>query len=204
MLLRDTGRQQANACQQEHRHMKIVAISGSPSATSKTAGLAEYVCRKVRERGVEVSHLRVAGLPPEALLAGRASDPEIARAIELIEAADGIIVATPIYKAAYSGLLKAFIDLLPQFAFADKVVLPLATGGTIAHVLALDYGLRPVLQSLWPRHVVQCYFALDRMIELGDEISIQDDKARADLNRVTGAFVAALTHGCAEAELQTA
>ena len=45
-------------------------------------------------------------------------------------------MATPIYKASYSGVLKAFLDLLPQFAFGGKVVLPLLTGGTAAHVLA--------------------------------------------------------------------
>src|SRR5256885_12419558 len=41
-----------------------------------------------------------------------------------------VVVATPIYKASYSGVLKSFLDLLPQFGLAGKVVLPLATGGT--------------------------------------------------------------------------
>src|SRR5918912_82296 len=47
-------------------------------------------------------------------------------------------------KAAYTGLLKAFLDLLPQYALGGKTVLPLVTGGTPAHVLTVDYALRPV------------------------------------------------------------
>ena len=59
-----------------------------------------------------------------------------------------VIVATPIYKAAYSGLLKVFLDLLPAEALRGKTVLPLASGGSVAHLLALDYALKPVL-SRW-------------------------------------------------------
>ena len=70
------------------------------------------------------------------------------------------------YKAAYSGLLKTFLDVLPQFALRGKVVLPLATGGTIAHVLAIDYALRPVLSSLDPLHVVNGLFVLDKQISV--------------------------------------
>ncbi len=81
-----------------------------------------------------------------------------------VAAADGIVVATPVYKAAYSGLLKTFLDMLPQFALRGKVVLPLATGGSIAHVLAIDYALRPVLSSLDPLHVVNGLFVLDKQI----------------------------------------
>lgn len=173
--------------------MKVVALSGSPSPMSRTAALADYVCTQVGRAGIDLAHVRIADLPPAALLAGDAKDQAIAAAIRQLEAAEGLVIATPIYKAAYSGLLKSFIDLLPQFAFKDKVVLPLATGGTLAHVLALDYGLRPVLQSLWPRHVVRCYFVLDRLIEPGQEAVIRDETVRLELDGVIDAFVGALS-----------
>ncbi|WP_372430482.1 NAD(P)H-dependent oxidoreductase [Janibacter melonis] len=47
-------------------------------------------------------------------------------------------------------MLKTFLDLLPQDALRGKVVLPVATGGSPAHVLSVDYALRPVLASLAP------------------------------------------------------
>lgn len=81
----------------------------------------------------------------------------------LVDETDALVVATPIYQAAYSGLLKTFLDLLPQHAFAGKPVLPLATGGSPAHVLALDYALRPVLTALGAQ-VSQGRFILDRHI----------------------------------------
>jgi pyruvate-ferredoxin/flavodoxin oxidoreductase len=46
----------------------------------------------------------------------------------------------------------AFLDLLPQLGLTGKAVLPLAVGGSIAHVLAIDYGLRPVLCSMAAEH----------------------------------------------------
>jgi len=47
-------------------------------------------------------------------------------------------------------LLKALLDLLPQHALAGKVVCPLVTGGTPAHMLALEDALRPVLALMEP------------------------------------------------------
>jgi FMN reductase len=92
----------------------------------------------------------------------------VARTVTAIEQADGIIIATPIYKASYSGLLKVFLDLLPQFALAGKAVLPIATGGSVAHLLALDYGLRPVLQSMGARHIVQSLFVPESEMQTVD------------------------------------
>jgi len=45
-------------------------------------------------------------------------------------------------------------------------VLPIATGGSIAHVLAIDYALRPVLSSLDPLHIVNGLFVLDKQITI--------------------------------------
>lgn len=137
---------------------KAIAISASPSATSKTAAFADYVLAQLRSDTVETAHLRLRELDGAALLGGNLKNPVIDAAIAQVDEADAVIIATPIFKASYSGLLKAFLDVLPQFALAGKVVVPLATGGSLAHVLALDYALRPVLQSMGARHIVQSFF----------------------------------------------
>jgi FMN reductase len=77
-----------------------------------------------------------------------------------------VVVATPVYKAAYSGVLKVFLDLLPQTGLAGKTVLPLATGGSPNHMLALDYALRPVLQSLGAKHILSGIYATDAQVTL--------------------------------------
>ncbi|WP_338666003.1 NADPH-dependent FMN reductase [Pararoseomonas sp. SCSIO 73927] len=155
--------------------MRVVAISGSPSAHSRTAMLAEQVLAMLEAGGG--SHLRLATLDPAALLAGDATHPSIASATAAVEAADGVIVATPVFKAAYSGLTKAFLDLLPQFALAGKAVLPLATGGSTAHVLALDYALRPVLQFMGARHVVQGVFVANAPVSSDGALALPADVA---------------------------
>jgi FMN reductase len=113
--------------------------------------VSQHVLGLLRSEDLETRFLAVRDLPAEALLRGNTSEPQIADALAAVEQASGIVFATPIFKAAYSGLLKCMLDILPQFALAGKAILPIATGGSVAHVLALDYGLRPVLQSMGAR-----------------------------------------------------
>jgi FMN reductase len=156
--------------------VSIVTISGSPSLPSRSAALAQYVAVRLRARGFELASINVRELPADELLAGRATHAAIAAALREIAAAAAVVVTTPIYKASYSGVLKAFLDVLPQFALSGKVVLPLATGGTLAHVLAIDYALRPVLAALGAQHIVNGLFLLDKTITLGDHgLTIEPD-----------------------------
>lgn len=143
----------------------IVTISGSPSETSRTRGLAEDVQRTLAANGFDVAAIDVRDLPPDDLLHARCESAALRDALGLVARARGVVVLTPVYKAAYSGIMKAFLDLLPQFGLDGKVVLPLATGGTLAHVLAIDYALRPVLLSLGARHVVAGLFVLDKLLD---------------------------------------
>ena len=142
----------------------ILAVSGSPSLNSRTAALVRHVGGRLEEDGHEVRHLAVRDLPAEPLLTANTAHPAIRRAVESVEWADAVIVGTPVYKASYSGLLKTLLDLLPQSALEGRTVLPLATGGSPAHVLALDYGLRPVLTSLGTDSVLRGWFVLDKHV----------------------------------------
>lgn len=131
----------------------VLSVSGSPSVSSRTAKLVRHLDARLAARGHEVVPLDIRTIPAEALLGADFRHPAVVEAAELFDRADGIVIATPVYKAAYSGVLKALLDLLPQYALTGKTVLPLATGGTTAHVLAIDYALRPVLSSMGARHI---------------------------------------------------
>lgn len=171
----------------------VLVISGSPSSTSRTERLARSIAARVAARDVQASLLDVRCLPAEDLLHARFDAPSIVDASARVAAADGIVIATPVYKAAYSGLLKTFLDVLPQFALRGKVVLPLATGGSIAHVLAIDYALRPVLSSLDPLHVVNGLFLLDKQITVLDNGEVQlDPEIDERLNGVVEQFLRGL------------
>lgn len=172
----------------------ILAISGSPSPVSKTARLLRHVTDNLPgPAAYEVRHLAVRDLPAEALLGADVRHPAILSVGEAIAAADGVIVATPVYKAAYSGVLKALLDLLPQYALAGKVVLPLATGGTPAHVLAIDYALRPVLSSMGATHIVAGCFVHDKTIADAEDGGLRlDAAAQTFLDTVVAGFTDAL------------
>ena len=68
------------------------------------------------------------------------------------------------------------LDLLDEKALAGKVVLPIATGGSPAHLLALEYGLKPVL-SLGARHILAGVYATDKQVRVDEagQPHIDDD-----------------------------
>jgi SsuE family FMN reductase len=142
----------------EKKMSTIVFISASRSSVSTTQGLVSHVARRMSGAGHDTQSLVLRDLPAGPLLAGDTSDQRIAAAVTAVGFADAVVVASPVYQSSYSGLLKVFLDLLPQFAFRGKAVLPLLTGGSTAHVLAVDYALRPVLSSLGASHIAQGWF----------------------------------------------
>ncbi|MFZ5894809.1 MAG: NADPH-dependent FMN reductase [Myxococcota bacterium] len=143
----------------------IVTISGSPAAQSRTRQLSEQVALRLRAQQFDVASIDVRDLPPDDLIYASSKSRAIHGALELVERALGVVILTPVYKASFSGVLKTFLDLLPQYGLQGKVVLPLLVGGTNAHVLALDYALRPVLLSLGAQHVVAGLFILDKLLQ---------------------------------------
>ena len=149
--------------------MSILLIAGSPCERSRSAALLEAVGQRLSGRGLDVERLRIRDLSPQALLLADVAHRSVSQAIDQVDRARAIVVGTPVYKAAYSGFLKVFLDLLPQSALKGKLVLPLATGGSPHHMLALDYALRPVLQSLGPRHILPGIYASDAQVTLTPE-----------------------------------
>jgi FMN reductase len=126
--------------------------------------LLHYAGEKLALLGHCYQRLQVRDLPGTALLQADFRNAELAAACALVAQSDAVVIATPVYKAAYSGVLKAFLDLLPQDGLKDKLVLPLATGGSQSHMLALDYALRPVLSALGARHVLPSIYATDAQV----------------------------------------
>ncbi len=154
--------------------MSIVLLGGSPAVPSSSSRLLLHVGERLALRGHRHTRLQVRDLPATALLHADHADPVVARALAAIAATDAVVIATPIYKASYTGILKAFLDLLPQDGLAGKLVLPLATGGAQSHMLALDYALRPVLHALAARHVLSSIYATSEQLGWADGILTLD------------------------------
>ncbi len=176
----------------------VLLVAGSPSERSRSAALLAAVQQRLRERVVRTDRLALRTLDAEALLQADVGHPDVVEAARRVAEAGAIVVATPVYKAAYSGVLKVFLDVLPQSAFKGKTVLPLATGGSPHHMLALDYALRPVLQSLGARLILPGVYATDAQVvvtpegahQLAPELSTRLDDAVDALVAETGAQAA--------------
>ena len=148
--------------------MLVVTLGGSPSQRSRSGVLLEKTRQWLQHKGVEVVSYQVRDFPAEDLLHARFDSPKVIDLLEQVANADGLVIATPVYKASFSGALKTVLDLLPERALAHKVVLPMATGGSIAHMLAVDYALKPVLSALKAQELLHGIFAEDSQIAYGE------------------------------------
>lgn len=147
------------------RPLKLVAVSGAPNAPSKTeALLTQIVARLQQHIRVEVDYVKLSeighllnGVARRDLLA-----VEIQQALDKIESADALLVASPIYRASYTGLFKHLFDFIDQFALVDKPVLLAATGGSERHALVLDHQFRPLFSFFQAQTLPIGVFATDK------------------------------------------
>jgi 3-hydroxy-9,10-secoandrosta-1,3,5(10)-triene-9,17-dione monooxygenase reductase component len=98
----------------------VVALSGNPRPRSRTAALALTVARAVAELGSTDPVVEID-------LSNRASADDDLRAI-LVDA-EVAVVASPTYKATYTGLLKSFLDGVPTGALRGVVAIPVMVAG---------------------------------------------------------------------------
>jgi NAD(P)H-dependent FMN reductase len=66
-------------------------------------------------------------------------------AVDRIAAAAAVLIAAPVYRASFPGVLKNLLDIAPVGALQGKPVGIVAMGGSAHHYLAVDTQLRPVL-----------------------------------------------------------
>ena len=148
--------------------MLVVTLGGSPSQRSRSGVLLDKSRQWLQDKGVEVVSYQIRDFPAEDLLHARFDSPKVIDLLQQVANADGLVIATPVYKASFSGALKTVLDLLPERALAHKIVLPMATGGSIAHMLAVDYALKPVLSALKAQELLHGIFAEDSQIAYGE------------------------------------
>ncbi|MDA0563356.1 FMN reductase [Streptomonospora sp. S1-112] len=169
----------------QSQRLSLVAVSaglGRPSATRLlvdrlTAATAERLAEhgaapatrvvELREHASDIANAMVTGFPGSGLRA----------AVEAVAGADGVIAATPVFTASYSGLFKSFIDVLEDTALAGTPVLLAATGGTMRHSLMLEHTMRPLFAYLRALTVPTGVFAAS------DDWGAGGDSYTADLSR---------------------
>ncbi len=127
--------------------LKVVAVSGSLQTPSKTTALVEEIIAAIgRERTVDAHLIELERVGPQLAGAVRRDQLSAAAESELkrIEEADLLVVASPVYRASFTGLFKHLFDFVGQYALVDKPVLLAATGGSDRHALIIDHQFRPL------------------------------------------------------------
>jgi FMN reductase len=138
----------------------IVTIVGNPRPASRTHTLARTLTAELArvlgtQPGVEVD---LAELGASVLDPG---DDRANQAVADVLAAELLVIASPTYKATYSGLLKAFLDRLGTGALAGAAAVPILLGGAPNHQLAVDVHFTPLLYELGAHVPVRGLFVLE-------------------------------------------
>lgn len=132
--------------------LRVVLISAGTGNPSSTRLLGDRIAQKTLDLLGEAdapATVNVIELGPLAVDIAKAtvsgvSSADLQTAIERIAAADGVIAATPVYKAGISGLFKSFVDLLDNDLLVAKPILLAATAGSARHALVVDEQMRPL------------------------------------------------------------
>lgn len=158
-------------------NITITIISGSPTEHTRLNGVLDEVVKNFSGVNINPEIIQVRNLPAEALIQAKFDSEEIVRANKKVEDSNIIIILTPVYKASFTGVLKTYLDLLPQNGLEDKTILPIAIGGTFGHLLMLDYALKPVLSALGATHILKGAFVLDSQIQKIENNKYELDEA---------------------------
>lgn len=127
--------------------LRVVAVSGSLHNPSKTDVLIDEVLRQLGEElPVEPHVIRITDVGPQfaGVLDRKALPRSVEDELRRVETADLLVVASPVYRASFTGLFKHFFDFVDQYALVDTPVLLAATGGSERHSLIVEHQLRPL------------------------------------------------------------
>jgi FMN reductase len=137
--------------------LAVTVVAGNPKPASRTLGAARLLGERFSDR---VDEIDVITLGPGLLGWG---DEAVERAVDTVRASDLIVVASPTFKATYSGVLKLFLDQFDTATgLAGVTAIPLMLGAGPAHHLAPEVFLKPVLVELGAVVPVQGLYVPDR------------------------------------------
>ncbi|GAB3989451.1 NADPH-dependent FMN reductase [Nocardioides marmoraquaticus] len=136
---------------------RVAVVVGNPKPASRTLAAASYVAREL-SGGEPDLVVDVGTLGPELL---DWSSLRVGDLVELVGAADLVVVASPTYKATYTGLLKVFLDRFAGGTGLRGIAVPLMLGAGPAHALAPELHLRPLLVELGAVVPVPALYVLD-------------------------------------------
>jgi FMN reductase len=137
--------------------LTVTVVAGNPKPGSRTLGAARLLGAHFSD---DVTAIDVITLGPGLLGWG---DENVRSAVDQVRGSDLVIVASPTFKATYSGVLKLFLDQFDTFTgLAGVTAIPMMLGGGPAHQMAPEVFLKPLLVELGATVPAQGLYLIDR------------------------------------------
>lgn len=124
--------------------MKIGVVVGNPKAKSRTLEAGVIVARKLAGGEPDLV-VDLVDLGSGLLEFGNA---DVDGTIRSVQEMDAVVFASPTFKATYTGLMKLFLDQIPQDGLLGITAFPVMLGAGPAHLLAPELLFKPVLVEL--------------------------------------------------------
>jgi FMN reductase len=127
----------------------VGVVVGNPKPRSRTLTVAEAVARAAAEAaGLAVDDRTTVDLADLGPHLFDWSSSDVRAAVDAIRSCALVVIASPTYKASYTGLLKSFLDWFSTTDLDGVTVVPVMVGAGPQHMLAVETHLRPVLVEL--------------------------------------------------------
>jgi FMN reductase len=128
-----------------------MTLVGNPKAGSRTLHVAEEVAKQLAA-WLETQGVKMVNTTVDIVELGAGllewENKAVNDVLQCVAQSQLLIVASPIYKATYTGLLKLLLDRIPMEGLAGRVAIPVMVAAAPIHVLAVETHLRPVLIEL--------------------------------------------------------
>jgi FMN reductase len=145
----------------------VTVVVGNPKAGSRTLAVAEEVA---------VRAATAAGLPGDAArttidLADIGpqlfdwSSTEVKAHTATLAASSLAVVASPTFKATYTGLLKLFLEWFGTTGLSGVTVVPVMVGAAANHALAVELHLRPLLVEIGASVPTRGLYVIDSQLD---------------------------------------
>jgi len=171
---------------------KAVFVTGSPSPTSRSSSILRALRERLEALGYQTRTYGVGDFDARAVLEAKTDDPSVQRYLKDVAEAYVLVVATPVYKATYSGALKVLLDLIGYEALSGRVAFGIATGKQQAHLAATGRALGAVFEFFRVGVSVEPLLLSDEVVYAPDEGNTLSAVSLAAIDTRVGAIVAAV------------
>jgi FMN reductase len=149
---------------------RLAIVAGNPKPNSRTLHVAETVAAEITHRHGTAIEQVVIDLSDFGSHMFDPFNEDLADVVRKVVTSQLLIVASPTFKATYTGLLKAFFDRFSNDALNGAAAVPVMVGATPEHALAPELFLRPLLVELGATVPTRSFFISEASLGRVEEL----------------------------------